>query len=148
VELFAIPMRQHTLRGELCYEPFAGSGSQIIAAEKLGRRCFAIEISPRYCDVIVRRWISFVGKDNTPGKLLSRYGSGNWSAKAAMASRFNRYRQCATVTAKKYSARNAICHSHVASTPQATGGLGREQTALSTLQAGGSLELGARRESW
>ena len=73
VELFAIPIRQHTRRGEVCYEPFAGSGSQIIAAEKLGRRCFAIEISPRYCDVIVRRWISFVGVDSTPQSLVDRY---------------------------------------------------------------------------
>ncbi len=72
-ELFAVPMRQHTRRGEVCYEPFCGSGSQLIAAEKLGRRCFAIEISPRYCDVIVRRWIAFVGEDNAPAELVNRY---------------------------------------------------------------------------
>ena len=35
------------------YEPFAGSGTTIIAAEKSGRRCFGMEIDPRYCDVIV-----------------------------------------------------------------------------------------------
>ncbi len=73
VELFAIPMRQHTRRGDLCYEPFCGSGSQLIAAEQLGRRCFALEISPHYCDVIVRRWIHFVGEANTPGALADRY---------------------------------------------------------------------------
>ena len=77
VELFAIPMRQHTRRGDICYEPFAGSGSQIIAAEKLGRRCIALEISPRYCDVIIRRWISFVGKNKAPKDLISRYCSDN-----------------------------------------------------------------------
>lgn len=65
VELFAIPMRQHTRAGELCYEPFAGSGSQIIAAEQLGRRCFAMEISPVYCDVSVERWERFTGKKAT-----------------------------------------------------------------------------------
>jgi len=61
VELFAIPMRQHTRRGELCYEPFAGSGSQLIAAEQLGRICYGMEIEPRYCDVICRRYYEFTG---------------------------------------------------------------------------------------
>lgn len=51
-------MRQHTKRGELCYEPFSGSGSQLIAAEQLGRRVYGMEISPAYCDVIVRRWLA------------------------------------------------------------------------------------------
>ncbi len=73
VEVFAIPMRQHTRRGAICYEPFCGSGSQLIAAEKLGRRCYAIEISGRYCDLIVRRWISFVGRDKAPTELVERY---------------------------------------------------------------------------
>jgi DNA modification methylase len=58
LECFAIPMRQHTLRGELCYEPFSGSGSQLIAGEQLGRRVFGMEISPAYCDVIVRRYLA------------------------------------------------------------------------------------------
>jgi site-specific DNA-methyltransferase (adenine-specific) len=43
----------------LGYEPFAGSGSQVIAAEKAGRRCFAIEIEPVFCDVVRRRWAEF-----------------------------------------------------------------------------------------
>jgi DNA modification methylase len=62
VQVFEIPMRQHAKPGELCYEPFSGSGSQLIAAEKTGRRCYAIEISPVYCDVAVRRWEEFTGK--------------------------------------------------------------------------------------
>ena len=73
LEVFRIPIRQHTRSGELCYEPFAGSGSQIIAAEQLGRRCNAIEISPRYCDVIVRRYITFVGESNVDPELADRY---------------------------------------------------------------------------
>lgn len=73
VQLFAIPMHQHTRRGDICYEPFCGSGSQLIAAEKLGRRCFAIEISPHYCDVIVRRWIEYVGTGTAPKALVERY---------------------------------------------------------------------------
>ena len=62
LECFAIPMRQHTKRGELCYEPFSGSGSQFIAAEQLGRRVYGMEISPAYCDVIVKRWLA-LGED-------------------------------------------------------------------------------------
>ena len=73
VELFEIPMRQHTTPGEVCYEPFAGSGTQIVAAERLGRRCFAMEISAHYCDVIVRRWIHLVGEARAGRKLAARY---------------------------------------------------------------------------
>ena len=62
LELFAIPMRQHTAAGDICYEPFSGSGSQLIAAEQLGRRCFAVEISPAYVDVAVRRWQALTGR--------------------------------------------------------------------------------------
>jgi DNA modification methylase len=40
----------------------AGVGSTIIAAEQLGRRCFALEIDPIYCDVIVERWQNFTGE--------------------------------------------------------------------------------------
>jgi DNA modification methylase len=58
LECFAIPMRQHTKRGEICYEPFSGSGSQIMAGEQLGRRVFAMEISPAYVDVAVKRWLA------------------------------------------------------------------------------------------
>jgi DNA modification methylase len=60
--LFEIPMQQHTRAGEVVLEPFSGSGSQLIAAEKLGRRCRAIEISPAFVDVAVRRWEGATGK--------------------------------------------------------------------------------------
>lgn len=62
VEVFRIPIQQHTREGDICYEPFCGSGSQIIAAEQLRRRCFAIEISPIYVDQTVKRWEKFTGK--------------------------------------------------------------------------------------
>ena len=42
--------------GDTVFEPFGGSGSTLIAAEQLGRRCCAIELEPKYCDVIVRRY--------------------------------------------------------------------------------------------
>ena len=56
VRLFELPMLKHSRPGDVCLETFAGSGSQIIAAERLNRRCFAAERNPRFCDVIVQRW--------------------------------------------------------------------------------------------
>lgn len=56
VELFQIPMQQHTLAGELCYEPFSGSGTQILAAESLKRRCYAVERAPEFVAVALERW--------------------------------------------------------------------------------------------
>jgi DNA modification methylase len=44
------------------YEPFCGTGTTIIAAEKNNRKCYAMEIDPKYCDVIVKRWEDFTGK--------------------------------------------------------------------------------------
>ena len=61
-ELFARPMRKHTRPGAVVFEPFSGSGSQLIAAEQLGRRCRAIEISPPFVDVAIRRWEQATGK--------------------------------------------------------------------------------------
>ena len=55
VELFAIPMRQHTEKGDICYEPFSGSGTQIVAAQSLGRVCYAMELSPPFVAVALER---------------------------------------------------------------------------------------------
>jgi DNA modification methylase len=44
------------------YEPFCGTGTTIIAAEKLKRQCYGMELDPKYCDVIVKRWEDFTGK--------------------------------------------------------------------------------------
>ena len=46
----------------LVYEPFCGSGTTLIAAEQLNRKCYGMEISPAYCDVIVKRWENLTGK--------------------------------------------------------------------------------------
>ena len=56
-------MEQHTRRGEIVLEPFSGSGSQLIAAERLRRRCRAMEVSPAFVDVAVRRWEQATGKE-------------------------------------------------------------------------------------
>lgn len=48
--------------GGIVYEPFCGTGTTIIAAEQLGRRCFAVELVPQYVEVSVKRWQNFTGK--------------------------------------------------------------------------------------
>ena len=48
-------------RGQVVLDPFVGSGTTIIAAERLGRRCYAMEIEPRYCDVVIQRWEDYTG---------------------------------------------------------------------------------------
>jgi DNA modification methylase len=45
------------------YDGFLGSGSTIIACEKLNRNCFGMELDPKYCDVIIQRWQQFTGKE-------------------------------------------------------------------------------------
>ncbi|MEA2345962.1 MAG: hypothetical protein QOF63_4131 [Thermoanaerobaculia bacterium] len=48
-------------RGDLVLDPFLGSGTTLIAAERVGRRCFGNEIDPAYVDTIIRRWQTFSG---------------------------------------------------------------------------------------
>ena len=44
------------------FDPFAGSGSTLIAAEKTGRKAYLLEVDPAYCDVIIRRFEAYTGK--------------------------------------------------------------------------------------
>jgi len=59
IQFPAFAMRNWT---GVAYEPFCGSGSTLIAAEQLNRKCYGMEISPAYCDVIVKRWENLTGK--------------------------------------------------------------------------------------
>jgi hypothetical protein len=61
VGLIAQCLTNSTRPGDAVYEPFAGSGSFLIAAEQLHRRCYAIEIDPRYAQVTIERWHAFSG---------------------------------------------------------------------------------------
>jgi len=47
---------------DACYEPFSGSGTSIIAAEQMHRRCYAVDIEPTYCDIALARWEKLTGK--------------------------------------------------------------------------------------
>jgi DNA modification methylase len=63
VALVADAMRDCSRRGDIVLDPFLGSGTTIIAAERVGRRGFGLEIDPAYVDVIVRRWQAYTGRD-------------------------------------------------------------------------------------
>jgi DNA modification methylase len=63
VALIADAMRDCTRRGDVVLDTFAGSGTTIMAAERIGRRAYAMEIEPRHVDVAIRRWQAFTRKD-------------------------------------------------------------------------------------
>jgi len=67
-------MRNSSSRGGIVLDLFLGSGSTLIAAESLNRACYGVEIDPKYCDAIVRRYIAFVGQENAPQSLKDKYG--------------------------------------------------------------------------
>ncbi len=62
VALVADAIRDCSKRKQIVLDPFAGSGTTVIAAEKTGRRAYALELDPLYCDTIIRRWQAFTGK--------------------------------------------------------------------------------------
>ena len=51
-----------TNENDIVVEPFGGSGTTIIAAEQLGRKCRMMELDPHYCDVIIARWEKLTGQ--------------------------------------------------------------------------------------
>lgn len=65
VELLRRLIGNSSAANDVVLDPFLGSGSTLIAAEQLGRRCFGVEIDPRYTDVAVRRWERFTGRKAT-----------------------------------------------------------------------------------
>jgi DNA modification methylase len=65
VEIYRRPLEFHTNEGEYVYDPFGGSGTLIIACEELNRRALTMELDPKYCDVIIKRWQDFTGQEAT-----------------------------------------------------------------------------------
>lgn len=62
IELFAYQMKNSSKKDDVIYDAFGGSGTSIIAAEQLNRKCYMMELDPRYCDVIVDRWEKFTNQ--------------------------------------------------------------------------------------
>jgi site-specific DNA-methyltransferase (adenine-specific) len=62
VALFEYQLLNNTKGGDIVLDSFGGSGTTLIAAEKNGRRACLMELDPKYCDVIVKRWEDFTGK--------------------------------------------------------------------------------------
>jgi DNA modification methylase len=68
VELTSRSIRHGSSKNNIISDFFLGSGTTLIAAEQLGRKCYGMEISPNYCDVIVKRWENLTGKKATLSK--------------------------------------------------------------------------------
>jgi 16S rRNA G966 N2-methylase RsmD len=76
VRLVADAILDCTARGDLVLDPFLGSGTTLIAAERVGRRCAGIELDPLYIDTIIRRWQALTGD-------MARHGVSGESFEAA-----------------------------------------------------------------
>ena len=63
VELPKCAILNHSDPGDIVSDMFLGSGTTLIAAEQTGRSCFGMEVSRKYCDVIIRRWVKLTGED-------------------------------------------------------------------------------------
>lgn len=70
VEMLVYLLKNSSKRGDIVMDTFAGSGSTLIACEQTGRACRSMELDPKYCDVVRRRWAEF------------KFGEGcDWQAK-------------------------------------------------------------------
>ena len=65
IALCARAIKSSSREGESVLDLFGGSGTTLIAAEQLGRKCFMMELDPHYCDVIIARWEKLTGKTAT-----------------------------------------------------------------------------------
>ena len=61
VELISKAIKNSSKKGDVIIDCFGGSGSTLIACEKLNRKARVMELDPKYCDVIVKRWEQFTG---------------------------------------------------------------------------------------
>ena len=62
IKLMAQLIENSSRPGAIVLDTFCGSGSTLIACEQLNRNCYAMELDPKYCDVIIKRWEDFTGK--------------------------------------------------------------------------------------
>ena len=92
-------MRDCSRRGDIVLDPFMGSGTTILAAERVGRRAYGLEIDPLYVDVAIRRWQAFTKRDailTSTGKTFDEVTAVRVEAstEAEMSSRKNRKHSC------------------------------------------------------
>jgi DNA modification methylase len=75
VELMLRSIRNNSVAGQAVYDPFAGTGTTMIAAEMESRAAICLEINPAYCDIAVKRWENFTGqtamRENADGVIPS-----------------------------------------------------------------------------
>jgi len=79
VALFEYQLLNNTKGGDVVLDSFGGSGTTLVAAEKNGRVSRLMELDPKYCDVIVKRWQEFTGKKAThaeTGKTFDEVSNG------------------------------------------------------------------------
>ncbi len=62
IECMLRPIMNNSEKGDLIYDPFGGSGTTLMAAEKSGRRCLMMELMPEYCQMIITRWEKLTGQ--------------------------------------------------------------------------------------
>ena len=87
VQLMRKPILNHTLRGELVYDPFLGSGTTLAAAELTERVCAGMEIDPKHVDVVIKRWEKISGQQavlegdgRTFDEISAERKSGKWGS--------------------------------------------------------------------
>ena len=64
-ELHTWVFEKHGRSSDLIVDLFGGSGSTLIACEKTNRKCYMMELDPKYCDVIIKRWQDYTGEQAT-----------------------------------------------------------------------------------
>jgi DNA modification methylase len=89
VSLVADAMRDCTTKGDIVLDPFLGSGTTILAAEKIGRRGYGLEFEPRYVDVAIRRWEKYTKSDavlDGDGRTFTEIAAERLASKGNLAS--------------------------------------------------------------
>jgi len=76
IDLICYPINNSSKKGDLVVDLFLGSGSTLIASDKMHRKCYGMELDPKYCDVIIRRYQELTGQDavlESTGKTFNSY---------------------------------------------------------------------------
>lgn len=81
--VFPVPLPEFIIQaysepGQIVYEPFAGSGTTLMAAENTGRVCYASELAPEYVDIICRRWMRMFPNAPKPLRVTEKHALGNF----------------------------------------------------------------------